>query len=112
MAKTLSGESSYGYTCTIQPKIDDRKRPPAASQAFCVAIEPFNPNLVQSALRNCVRGGMQRFVCRCHMATMSGTRALSCSSVARLGIVYIAPTNSYPPDVLRYSNDVGRAGSN
>src|SRR6059036_424099 len=29
------------------------KRPPAASQASCVAIEPLRPNLVQSALRNC-----------------------------------------------------------
>src|ERR1700692_1467601 len=112
MAKTLSRESSNGYTCTIQPKIEGRKRPPAVWQASCVAIEPFNPNFVQSALRNCARGGMQRLVCRCHMATLSGTRALSCSSVARLGMVYIAPTNSYPLEVLRYSKEVGRAGSN
>ena len=29
------------------------KRPFAASQAFCAAMDPFNPNFVQSAFRNC-----------------------------------------------------------
>src|SRR6266404_2747299 len=112
MAKILSSESSYGYVCTIHPKIDGRKRPPAASQASCVAIEPFKPNLVQSALRTCARGGMHRFVCKCHIATLSGTRALSWSSFARLGIVYIAPISSNPDEVFRYNSDVGRPGSN
>src|ERR1700719_120304 len=73
IANILSNESSYGYTCTIQPKIEGRKRPPAASQASCVAIEPFNPNFDQSAFRSCARGGMQRLVCKCHIATLNGT---------------------------------------
>src|SRR5260221_9155717 len=111
MAKILSSESSYGYVCTIHPKIDGRKRPPAASQASCVAIEPFKPNLVQSALRTCARGGMHRFVCKCHIATLSGTRALSWSSFARLGMVYIATISCYPDGGFLDSSDVARPRS-
>ena len=48
-----------------------RRRTLPASQ-----IEPFNPNFVQSAdcgLEPSV--GMHRFVCKCHIAMLSGTRS-------------------------------------
>ena len=35
---------------------------------------------------------MHKFVCKCHVATLNGTRASSWSSVARFGIVFIAGT--------------------
>src|SRR5258708_2100736 len=83
MAKTLSSESSYGYTWTIQPKMTGWKRPFAASHASCVAMEPFNPNFVQPALRNCPFCGMHRLVCKCHMATLRGTRHRRAAQRAR-----------------------------
>src|SRR5260370_20890508 len=111
-AKHLSSESGWGKSFANTPRPDGRTPLPAASQASCEVIEPFKPNLVQSALRTCARGGMHRFVCKCHIATLSGTRALSWSSFARLGMVYIAPISSYPDEVFRYNSDVGRPGSN
>jgi len=39
ITKILSSESSYGYTCTIHPKIDGWNRPPAALHASAVAID-------------------------------------------------------------------------
>src|SRR6267143_2377940 len=70
-------DSSYGYTWTIQPKIEGIKVPPASAQASGVEIEPPRPNLVQSALGRWSFAGMQRLTCKCQLATLSGTRAFN-----------------------------------
>src|SRR5437899_9719374 len=105
---------SYGYRWTIQPNTRGMNFPPAASHSSCVLIEPAKPNFgdfpnISSRL---LSGGLNRFTCWCHCATLKGTRLSNSYSENRAGAVYMAPINlKLLSPVFSYSKEVGCSAS-